>query len=121
MQWYKSNQVVNGLSQEVLDSNLNLNVVSGDQGVGVRKKGAAASLPHGSLGKSRGRRRRIRSEIRSHEKCLPCPDRTLQLLSTQWPTNLWSGWLITSAVQEGHAESLVLLFDTFLHRRGLIM
>ena len=41
MQWYKSNQVVNGLSQVVLDSNLNLIGVSGDQGVGVRKKGAA--------------------------------------------------------------------------------
>lgn len=46
---------MDGFSQDVLDSNLNPNVVSGNQGVGDRRKEATASVLHGSLGKSRGR------------------------------------------------------------------
>lgn len=64
-------QVMNNFSQEALDSNLNQNVMSGNQGVEVRTKETEASLLRGSLGKSCGRKRRIRSEIGSHEKGLP--------------------------------------------------
>lgn len=78
MQWCEHSHVVNGLCQEVLDSNLNPSPVNGSQGVKVRRGEDAASWPRGSLGRSRGKRGE--SDLKSHlrRSTGPCPDQTLR-------------------------------------------
>lgn len=56
MQLCENSQIKSSWFQEVLDSNLNQNLVSGNQGVAGGMREAAVSMLHGSLGKSHGRK-----------------------------------------------------------------
>lgn len=79
MQGCEHSQVVNGLCQEVLDSNLNPGLVNGSQGVKVRMGEDAASWPRGCGSRGRSRFRRGESDLKSDlmRSAGPCPDQTL--------------------------------------------